>query len=301
VYYRRPDGTPIKEAKNFRDALRPLKRFYGGLPAAQFGPVALRAVREEMVRRGWCRTHVNRQVNRLRHVFKWAAGRELVSASVYHALQAVEGLKAGRSEARESAAVAPVDEAHALAAAELMSPPVKAMVELQLLTGVLQPLLKPDMQEFIFSPADAVEAMRVKRRAARKTPQSCGNRPGTNVRRRPRRKPGLRYTVESYAHAIYHACDKAFPPPEPLARRKGETRADWKARLCADERKALGAWRKAHRFHPHQLRHTAATRIRKQFTLDAAQVILGHNQVAATQVYAEKNVEAARRVMAAVG
>jgi len=55
LYYRRPDGTPTKEAKNFRDALRPLKRLYGDLPAAQFGPVALRAVREEMVRRGWCR------------------------------------------------------------------------------------------------------------------------------------------------------------------------------------------------------------------------------------------------------
>jgi len=93
----------------------------------------------------------------------------------------------------------------------------------------------------------------------------------------------------------------AFAPPEPLAKRKGETRAEWKARLSADQRKALRAWQKAHRFHPHQLRHTAATRIRRQFTLDAAQVILGHKQVSATQVYAEKNVEAARRVMAEVG
>jgi integrase len=166
---------------------------------------------------------------------------------------------------------------------------------------ILQPLLKPDMQAYVFSPADAVEAMRAKRRAARKTPLSCGNRAGLNVRRRPRRKPGLRYTVESYAHAIYQACDKAFPPPELLARRKGETRAEWKARLTLDEKKALRAWQKAHRFHPHQLRHTAATRIRKQFTLDAAQVVLGHATVSSTQVYAKKNVEEARRVMAEVG
>jgi integrase len=273
-----------------------------------------------------------------------------VPAAVYHALQAVEGLKAGRSEARETAAVLPVDEAHALSAAEFLPPPVKAMVELQLLTAmrpgeiiamracdidtngddgtwtytpaarktahhgharqiilgpkarqILQPLLKSDMQAYIFSPVDAVEAMRAKRRAARKTPLSCGNRPRSNVRRRPRRQPGLRYSVESYAHTIYQACDKAFPPTAPWARRKGETREEWNARLGEEERNALRVWQKAHRFHPHQLRHTAATRIRKQFTLDAAQVILGHKQVSATQVYAEKNVEAARRVMAEVG
>jgi hypothetical protein len=61
IYYRRPDGTPTKEAKNFRDAPRPLKFLYGDIPAAQFGPVALRAVRQRTIRRGWCRTHVNRR------------------------------------------------------------------------------------------------------------------------------------------------------------------------------------------------------------------------------------------------
>lgn len=48
----------------------------------------------------------------------------------------------------------------------------------------------------------------------------------------------------------------------------------------------------AHRFHPHQLRHSAATRLRKQYGLEAAQVILGHKVLTVTQVYAERNVEA---------
>ena len=44
-----------------------------------------------------------------------------------------------------------------------------------------------------------------------------------------------------------------------------------------------------------------ATRLRKRFGLDGAQVILGHKTLSVTQVYAEKNVEAAQRIMAAVG
>jgi site-specific recombinase XerC len=54
-------------------------------------------------------------------------------------------------------------------------------------------------------------------------------------------------------------------------------------------------------WHPHQLRHTAATELRKTHGLEAAQVILGHRTLTVTQVYAEKNVAAAMSIMAAVG
>ena len=152
TYYRKPDGTPTSELKNLRDALRPLKRLYGAAPAASFGPVALRALREEMIKLGWCRTNINRQVNRIRHVFKWAAGRELIPSTVYHALQAVEGLKAGRSAARESDAVVAVPDDHALAVLPFLSAQVKAMAELQLLTGEFggsyQLLLRPRASDF---------------------------------------------------------------------------------------------------------------------------------------------------------
>ena len=101
-YYVRPDGTPSNEQRNFADVLRVLKKSYGRLPAAEFSPLKLKAVREEMIRLGWCRTNINRQIDRLKHVFKWSAENELVPPSVYHRLQAVARLKAGRSEARES-------------------------------------------------------------------------------------------------------------------------------------------------------------------------------------------------------
>jgi hypothetical protein len=47
--------------------------------------------------------------------------------------------------------------------------------------------------------------------------------------------------------------------------------------------------------------HTAATNLRKEYGLEAAQVILGHKTLTVTQIYAEKNVEAAQRIMAEVG
>lgn len=109
-YYRRPDGTPSSEVTNFRYVLRPLRRLYGNTSAAEFGPKALKVVRDEMIRLGWVRSNVNRQINRLKHVFKWATQEELIPPSVYHGLQTVSSLRAGRSDAPESEPVRPVPE-----------------------------------------------------------------------------------------------------------------------------------------------------------------------------------------------
>jgi hypothetical protein len=47
------DGE-TSEVSRVRDALRPLKELFGGLPAAQFGPRKLKAIREAMLAKGWC-------------------------------------------------------------------------------------------------------------------------------------------------------------------------------------------------------------------------------------------------------
>ena len=92
-HYRAPDGTPTGEAENYREALRPLRQLYGHTSARDFGPLALRAVREEMVRAGLSRGVVNARVNRVRRMFKWAASFELLPATVYEALRTVAGLQ----------------------------------------------------------------------------------------------------------------------------------------------------------------------------------------------------------------
>src|SRR5690606_36157640 len=75
------------------------------------------------------------QVQCLRHLFKWAAARELVPATVHQALCTLEPLRRGRTAARENPKVGPVP-AHLLEATRpWLSPPVRALVELQLLCG----------------------------------------------------------------------------------------------------------------------------------------------------------------------
>jgi integrase len=54
-------------------------------------------------------------------------------------------------------------------------------------------------------------------------------------------------------------------------------------------------------WHPHQLRHRAATNIRKEFGLEAAQHVLGHHSTRMAEIYAERDANAARQIAAKIG
>ena len=49
TYYASPDGTSSAELNHFRRVMRLLKRLYGSTPAAEFGPLKLKAARVQMV------------------------------------------------------------------------------------------------------------------------------------------------------------------------------------------------------------------------------------------------------------
>lgn len=55
------------------------------------------------------------------------------------------------------------------------------------------------------------------------------------------------------------------------------------------------------RWHPHQLRHSRATEIRKRYAVEAAQVVLGHTGADVTQIYAERNDKLAKKIAAENG
>jgi integrase len=130
------DGRTTSEAGLVRLALRPLKELYGHTPAKDFGPLALKAVRQAYVEAGLCRNEVNRRTRHVVRFFKWAVENELVPPSVHHGLRAVAGLRKGRTDVRESAPVKPVPEAFVEAVRPHVSPQVWAMIELQRLTGM---------------------------------------------------------------------------------------------------------------------------------------------------------------------
>lgn len=353
------DYYQAKHTQALDGALKLLRQFFGRTTAIEFGPNNLRLLRDHMIRgddvcrKPWTRKYINSQVQRIRHMFKWAAGRELVPASVHQSLCTLEPLRRGRCEAREGKKVTPVPQHILDAVLPNLTKPVAALVRLQLLTAArpgellgLRPcdiemdeklgvwIFKPEEHKnahrehervlyfgpqaqqvirpflsgratsaYLFSPAESDADRRERQHTARKTPAGQGNEPGTNRKDAPSRKPGARFTTPAYHRSIQYACDRSFPLPKPLARIEGETATAWRRRL--QEKKLLDevlAWRRAHRFHPNQIRHSAATLLRKAFGLEAAQLTLGHASAHVTDaVYAERDRARVIEIMRKIG
>jgi integrase len=134
-YYRHPDGRPTSEVDNIHLALRWPKKLYGHTVAADFDSLALEALRGEMIRARLCRNRINKDVARIKRMFKWGTSRKLVPAAVCESLSTVEGLRAGRSEAAETEPVRPVAWEVVEAVLPHVSRQVAAMLELQYHTG----------------------------------------------------------------------------------------------------------------------------------------------------------------------
>jgi hypothetical protein len=64
-------------------------------------------------------------------MFKWAVSKELLPVTVYQSLTTLEGLRRGRSAAKESVPVRPVTVEHVEAVLPYLTPPIQAMVKLQ--------------------------------------------------------------------------------------------------------------------------------------------------------------------------
>jgi integrase len=323
------DGRPTSEQDGIAQALRPVRRLYSRTVAAEFSPQKLKAVRQALVDHGLCRIVVNQAVGRIRRMMRWAVENELVPSGAYHGLLAVGGLKRGRTEARETDPVRPVADQYVDAIRDHVARQVWAIVELQRLTGmragevvimrgcdldttgslwlytpsthktehhghsraielgpraqeVIRAFLKPDLHASLFSPTDAVAERVVAKRRNRKSKVQPSQR--DRSKRNPKRKAGERYTASSYRRAIQRGCDLAWPVPE------GTT-----------DPGAVRSWRKSHRWHPHQLRHNYATRIRKEFGVEAARILLGHRSTAVTELYAEIDRGRVREIVSKVG
>src|SRR5262249_48996174 len=111
-HFRDPDGHHTSQVREYRLTIRTIRELYGTTPAREFGPLALKAVREQMVEAGLARLEVSRRVHLARRICRWAAGDELIPFEVYHRLTAVGGLQKGRTTARETEPVRPVAGEH---------------------------------------------------------------------------------------------------------------------------------------------------------------------------------------------
>jgi len=242
--------------------------------ADTFTPLDLERVRAAMVKAGLSRRTCNRYVGEIRRVFKWAVSRGLVQQDTYAALCTLEPLRAGRTRAPETEAVQAVSEEHIAAVRDHLAPHLWAMVQLQLLTGARPgevTAMRPrdvgtgsDIWEY--RPAKHKGSWRGATRIIYIGPQA------QDVLRPYLLRSGDApcfgsYSSASYRRAVTRACDRAGVP----------------------------------RWTPNQLRHTAATRVRRAHGLEAAQVVLGHSRADVTQIYAERDAALARAIAEKMG
>ncbi|RKY05119.1 MAG: hypothetical protein DRP56_09270, partial [Planctomycetota bacterium] len=136
TYYVDPLGKSTQEPKDIRYTMKVLLVCFPSMGVDEFGPLRLKEVREAMIDKKWCRNVINRRVGIIRRMFKWAVSEQIVSPVILHGLQALAGLKRGRTRAKESKRVLPVDVKHVYAVLPYTTPVVAAMIELQLLTGM---------------------------------------------------------------------------------------------------------------------------------------------------------------------
>jgi integrase len=282
-----------------------------------------------MVKQQWTRGYINSCVGCIKRMFKWGVENELVPPGVYHGLQAVAGLKKGRSDARESTPIRPVKDEHVDAVLPFLNPAQRAMVQLQRLTG-----MRPG-EVCIVRPCDV----------DRTHPKTWIYRPESHktehhgiervVLLGPRAQAILRPFL------LRGPGEYCFSPREMMERHWGQLRRNRKTKVqpsqnCRKKRRprklpgehyTVGSYEhaiaqackkadaRAHQdhseiakkqnlvphWHPNQLRHSKATEIRREAGLDAARAVLGHRSPAVTEIYAEIDLGRAMDVMAKLG
>jgi len=285
-YYRLDDGSRTSQARNSSMDVRLLRDMYGSQYVADLAHADMLALRDALIRSGICRSTVNSRMGTVRRMWKWALSEALIPATAKAELSQVEPLKPHRSAARETAPVRPADATAVQQTLEALMPNTADMVRVHQLTGMRpeeicglawslidtsstpwvyrptqhknmwrnQPrviVIGPRAREILerhrgqgdhpFSPAIATAEHMAAMREARKTPVQPSQRDRSDPA--ALRVPGDEWTTCAYARTILYAC----------------------------KRSGAAHWT------PNQLRHAFATRVRRQFGLEATRAVLGHS------------------------
>ncbi len=237
------DGAFTSELMNVKRAIRCLRECYAALPAKEFSPLKLKACRERLIADGLCRISVTRYQSIITRIIAYGVEQEMVPGETWYAIKAVKPLQANRSDARETEPIGPVSDADVEATLPYLAEPYRTMVKLQDVTG-----MRPgEMSSMTPDQIDRSEAVWLYRPHSHKTQHHNKERLiPIGARGRLLLAPFLEITMpavlvfrsslgtkihrNSYERAIKTACRKAGIP-------------QWS---------------------PNQLRHAAATRIRRQ-------------------------------------
>jgi integrase len=284
-------------------------RHHWSMLASDFGPRALYEVQETLVKEPCrpagrrrkdgkkssnkfrTRSTVNDVVGRVRQLFKWAEGRELVREGKIFALQQVAPIMPGQTTARDNDPKRPVPDEVFEATLPHVPTVVADLLRVVRLsgcrTGEACDLRRADInmtgEVWVWIPPSHKTAWRGHQRVIQIGPKAQAIL--------------LPYIMKAEPDAFL------FSPRIAVAQRRGrkagrhirdsyDTCGVARAITRACERHGITKWS------PHQLRHTRLTEVRNQFGIDAAQAVGGHRHIAVTEVYAtasqEKAAQAAR-------
>ena len=326
-YYQR-NGHPTRSLDNVKLALKVLRNLYGSEPVATFSSLNLLAIQNHLAAKGSTRAYVNKQVGIIKRMFKWGVSRMIVPPTVQTVLSTVEGLRKGRSAARESKPVLPVPDDLVDATLPLLPKVVSDMVRFQRLTGCrpgevcqLRPadvdrsgevwLYRPEShktehrgrERIIYIGPQAQDVIRTY--LLREAEAHCFSPAESEQKRHVEQRKRRRTRVQPSQR------NRRKPSPKKAPRtaytkdsyQRAIARAVVKANRERTEAAAdmgvepilLPHW------HANQLRHSKATEIRRQFGLEAAQVSLGHAKADVTQIYAERDARLAVEVAQKIG
>jgi len=314
-YYKK-NGEVTREAGVIDDALRILRKHHGTTLISDFGPVALDELRDKMIDDlDWSRKYINKQVSRIRSMFKWAAAKEIVDACLPASLRELAGFKKGRSRARETPRVKVVLDSTVDATLAILSSTVADMVRVQRLTSA-----RPgEICSIAPADIDRTDDVWIYRPVEYKTEHFEMDRV---IAIGPRAQKILAPYLADRGHDTF-----CFSPAESEAKRRADAAANRRTSLSCGNRRgsnriaspartpngrySTASYRRAiHRacdklgiekWSPNRLRHTASTEIRRKFGIDAARAVDGHSAASTTEIYADLDLTKAIEVMRALG
>lgn len=302
------DGKPTSTIATLRLVAKAMLSLFGELQARDFSLLELRALRQALIDQSLARKTVNDRVGHAQRIIGWAASEGLIPPENGVRLRALRPLQKHRSAAHECPPRQPVEWATVEATLPFLSRQLQAIVRTLWLTGarpseivqittskvdmsgpvwvftvpkhktlhhgkvreidlgpaaqeVLRPFVQLDRDLPWFRPSDAERERNEKRRASRRSPRWPSHERNQAAKRaRATRQVGDRYDTSSIGNAISRACEKA----------------------------GVGHWS------AYQLRHSALSRIRREFGIEAALSVGGHGSIDTTELY----TSSARRQLA---
>lgn len=280
------DGDVTSEVGVIRQMCRRISRVAGHKRVDDLRAGEVESFVQQMIEDDVSRQSCNALLRRLRTMARWAVRKEVMDGGTLARIMAVPALRKGRTRAREKPPVRAVELERIAATTPHLHSVYQSMVQVQLCSA-MRPgevcRMRPEEIDTSKQPWEYLPSQyktehhheandpRRRRIFLGKKAQAILEpllRASKDASRPLFRGPnGGTVTVRTYHSAIHYACKKHGIP----------------------------FWT------PNQVRHAAATEIRRRFGIEAAQDFLGHEHMQTSEIYAERSHERSRKIAEEMG